>query len=347
MTFLHPWILWAGLGVSLLVVLGSMGHARRRRRLAAFMGGRRGAARVSSTSLYRIRIERVAVLLVAVLLLAAAAAEPRRVDASLDGAASPSVSLVLAIDVSASMQANDVVPTRLAEAVRIARDILSEAEGTRVGLILFAGKSYTLAPLTGDIGALRFLLEGVTPTIVSAQDPGSLLSAGIRSAGGLFRDEPVTAGRAVILITDGESGETDPEVIAAVREVVEVGATVHTIGVGTLRGGQMTLSDGNFPIGMQVRDLTGAPSVSRLQEPLLQRISQVGQGEYAHAEDRGALGGVYRSLRPSAFSGASTVAGVGSDPSAAFAWVGLFLLFLEGLLELRLRRKHSGEGGGS
>jgi Ca-activated chloride channel family protein len=257
------------------------------------------------------------------------------------------MSLVLAIDISASMQAADVTPTRLAEAVRIARDILSEAEGTRVGLVLFAGKSYTLAPLTEDIGALRFLLEGVTPTIVSAQDPGSLLSAGIRSAGVLLRDEPVTTERAVVLITDGESGETDPEVIAAVREVAEVGASVHTIGVGTLRGGQMTLSGGNFPIGMQVRDLTGAPSVSRLQETLLQRISQVGQGEYAHAEDRGALGGVYRSLRPSAFSGASMVAGAGSDPSAALARVGLFLLFLEGLLELRLRRKQSGEGGGA
>jgi len=282
----------------------------------------------------------------AVLVLAGAAAEPRRVEAPDDGAADPSMSLVVAIDVSASMQATDVAPTRLAEAVRIARDILAEAEGARVGLLLFAGKSYTLAPLTEDIGALRFLLEGVTPTLVSAQDPGSLLSAGIRSAGGFFSDEAVTTERVVVLITDGESGETDPDVIAAVREVAEAGASVHTIGVGTLRGGQMMLSEGNSPIGMPVRDLTGSPGVSRLQETLLQRVSQIGQGEYAHAEDRGALRGMYQSFQPSAFSAVAMVTEAGSDPTAYLARMGLLLLFLEGLLELRpRRRKRSGEGG--
>ena len=339
MTFLYPWILRAGVAIASVVVAGTILHTQRRRRLASFIGGPRAAGRVSPSNLYRFPGVRSAVLVAAVASLSVSAAEPRRIDVPDRGPAPPATSIILAVDVSASMQSTDVSPNRLAEAVRAADAILREAEGSRAGLILFAGKSYTLAPLTYDINAVRFLLEGVTPTIVSAQDPGSLLSVAIRSAVALLGSEAAGNEQMVVVISDGESGESDPEVAVAVQEAAQMGASVHTIGVGTLRGGQMLLSGGNYPIASRVLDATGTPGVSRLQEALLQRISQIGGGTYAHSEDRGALRTVYRSLQPSAFSQAQTRVETGADPTVPLAVAGLLLLVLDGLFELPLRRE--------
>ena len=338
MTFLYPVFLQLGAGVALLIILGFASHARRRRRLANFLGGRRGAGRVSASNLYRLRTERILLLVVAVLALAGATAEPSWLGGG-GGVTPPQsrTSVVLAIDVSASMQATDLFPTRLAQAVRVAGEVLERAEGTRVGLLLFAGKGYTLAPPTEDIEALAFLLRGVTPTIVSAQDPGSLLSAGIRDASTLLSAREGTGARAVVLISDGEAGEPDEEIAAAVRDAGADGVSVYTVGVGTLRGDEMALPRGTYQMGGPVLDVTGAPGISRLQEPLLQRIAQEGGGEYARAEDGAALRRMYQALRPTARQQMVGPDLTGLDLTLVLASAGLLLLLLDSLLEIPTR----------
>lgn len=295
-TFLDPWFLQIGVGLSALVLVGLRSHAGRRRRLADFLGGRRAVQRLSRSNLYRLRVERALLLGIGGLALAAAAAEPH-------WSGSPKVppvkSVILAIDVSASMQATDVAPTRLARATEVAGELLDALEDHRVGLLLFAGTGYPIAPPTRDHQALRFLLEGVTPTIASAWDPGSLLSAGIEEGIALLQrqtlltvepDGPAVDAdpvareregeRLIVLLTDGES---DEDVSRAVEAAVEAGIGIHTIGVGTEQGAGMIIPTSAYQFGGPVLDATGAPSTSRLREPPLRALATTGGGRYANA----------------------------------------------------------------
>lgn len=298
-TFLDPWFLQIGVGLSALVLVGLRSHAGRRRRLADFLGGRRAVHRLSRSNLYRLRVERALLLGMGGLALAAAAAEPHW---SGSPELPPVKSVILAIDVSASMQATDVAPTRLARAVEVAGELLDALEDHRVGLLLFAGTGYPIAPPTRDHQALRFLLEGVTPTIASAWDPGSLLSAGIEEGVALLErqtlltvepDGPAVDAdpvaqeregeRLIVLLTDGEAGENDEDVSRAVEAAVEAGIGIHTIGVGTEQGAGMIIPTNAYQFGGPVLDATGAPSTSRLREPPLRALAAAGGGRYANA----------------------------------------------------------------
>ena len=298
-TFLDPWFLQIGVGLSALVLVGLRSHARRRRRLADFLGGRRAVHRLSRSNLYRLRVERALLLGMGGLALAAAAAEPHW---SGSPELPPVKSVILAIDVSASMQATDVAPTRLARATEVAGELLDALEDHRVGLLLFAGTGYPIAPPTRDHQALRFLLEGVTPTIASAWDPGSLLSAGIEEGVALLErqtlltvepDGPAVDAdpvaqeregeRLIVLLTDGEAGESDEDVSRAVEAAVEAGIGIHTIGVGTEQGAGMIIPTNAYQFGGPVLDATGAPSTSRLREPPLRALAAAGGGRYANA----------------------------------------------------------------
>ena len=298
-TFLDPWFLQIGVGLSALVLVGLRSHAGRRRRLADFLGGRRAVHRLSRSNLYRLRVERALLLGMGGLALAAAAAEPHW---SGSPELPPVKSVILAIDVSASMQATDVAPTRLARAAEVAGELLDALEDHRVGLLLFAGTGYPIAPPTRDHQALRFLLEGVTPTIASAWDPGSLLSAGIEEGIALLQrqtlltvepDGPAVDAdpvaqeregeRLIVLLTDGEAGENDEDVSRAVEAAVEAGIGIHTIGVGTEQGAGMIIPTSAYQFGGPVLDATGAPSTSRLREPPLRALAAAGGGRYANA----------------------------------------------------------------
>ena len=298
-TFLDPWFLQVGVALTALVLVGLWSHAGRRRRLADFIGGRRAVGRLSRSDLYRLRVERALLLGIGGLALAAAAARPHW-SGSLD--LRPVKRVILAIDVSASMQAADVAPTRLARAVELAGELLDALEDHRVGLLLFAGTGYSIAPATHDHQALRFFLEGVTPTIASAYDPGSLLSAGIEEGVSLLErqvplavemDGPAVGSdpvahepegeRLIVLVTDGETGENDEDVSRAVEMALEAGIGIHTIGVGTERGAGMIIPAGLYQFGGPVLDVTGAPSTSRLREPPLRDLAAAGGGRYANA----------------------------------------------------------------
>jgi Ca-activated chloride channel family protein len=300
-TFLDPWLLQVGVGLTALVLVGLRSHAGRRRRLADFIGGRRAVDRLSRSNLYRLRVERTLLLGIGGLALAAAAAEPHW---SGSPELPPVKSVILAIDVSASMQAADVAPTRLARAVEVAGELLDALEDHRVGLLLFAGTGYPIAPPSHDHQALRFLMEGVTPTIASAYDPGSLLSVAIEEGVSLLERraplaveaDPLAVGadpvaqerageRLIVLVTDGETGESDEDVSRAVEVAVEAGIGIHTIGVGTEQGAGMIIPASAYQFGGPVLDVTGAPSTSRLREPPLRDVAAAGGGRYANARN--------------------------------------------------------------
>ena len=332
--FLNPPVLLIGLAVVAVIVLGLAGHAGRRRRLARFLGGERAARRLSGSDLYRLRLERILLLAFAALMAAAAASQPRW---TVDSSPPPLPRrVVLAIDVSASMQTVDASPTRLARGLEVAGELIEHLGGDQVGLLVFAGTPYPIAPPTRDHEALRYFLTALSPTMASAHDPGSLLAVGIRDGAALagVGDEPA-AERFVVLIGDGETPEAASALVAEVGSIWAEGTRVHAIGVGTAEGGAMVMPQATYQFGGPVVDESGLPAISRMNEPLLQRIAEVGGGRYAAAADAGALEALYASFDV----GASIPFWARHEPAVLFVLAALAGLLIESVLDVRLPRR--------
>jgi Ca-activated chloride channel family protein len=247
--------------------------------------------------------------------------------------------VVVAIDISASMQANDVVPSRLSQGIQVARELVAPPANANVGVLLFAGQGYPLAHPTDDLTAVDFLMQGVGPTVSSPQDPGSMLSSAILDAARLLEEGTPGGGeRSIILISDGESGEAEAEVLAAVREAVAQDVRVHVVGVGTLTGGEIPAAGGSEQLAGFVLDANGAPAISRLQEPLLQTIADEGGGDYAHAEEAGDLERLRRMLQSTGPSSATATL-ASRDLTLLLTALSLLLVIVDSVLEILDRGK--------
>ncbi len=146
--------------------------------------------------------------------------------------------LMVAVDVSRSMLAEDVVPNRLERAKAEVRDLLGYLEGDHVGLIAFAGRASVLAPLTPDFGFLRLVLDGLGPHSVSRG--GTRLEEPIRKALAGFRATGDVS-RVILLITDGEDQDSFP--LDAASDAAERGIAIITIGLGSEEGSDVPLTD--------------------------------------------------------------------------------------------------------
>jgi len=341
MTFLAPHFIQVGIAVALLVAIGIRSQAGRRRRLADALGGPPAAARLARGDLYRLRGERILLLGGAALALGFAAAEPRWGGDPPEAPPPPPIrSTVIAIDVSMSMQADDVEPTRLARAVELASELLDALENDRVGLLLFAGRPYPIAPPTHDHAAIAYFLAGVTPTIASAHDPGTLVSGAVRAGMELLeRGADPEGARTLVIIGDGESGEAEAEVLAALQEATDNGVRIHAIGVGTPEGGGMVVPAAPFQLERRVVDPGGAPAVSRLDAALLGRMGSVGGGRYAHAEDDAAVRELiawFDAPVPEPLPDPRAAPWTRMDPTVWLTVLALALLLVEGLLDVRV-----------
>lgn len=176
--------------------------------------------------------------------------------------------IMVCLDVSRSMLAADVAPSRLSRARAEIRDLLSFLDGDHIGLIAFAGKATVLCPLTPDFGFLRNVLETVGPHSVSRG--GTNLEAPIRKALAGFRGSSDLS-RTIILITDGE--DHDSFVLDAAKAAAERGIGIITIGFGDEAGSELYVIDSETGARNQVRDGDGNPVITRLDGDMLRKIS--------------------------------------------------------------------------
>jgi Ca-activated chloride channel family protein len=338
LTFTDPSLLFIGVALTGLVLVGLWSHGARRRRLALFLGGRPALDRLSRSDMYRFGARRVLLLGLAGIALAGAAADPHWTDAPEPLA--PVKQAILAIDVSASMQATDASPTRLARAAAVAGRLIDDLEGQEVGLLLYAGRSYPLAPPTRDLDAIRFLLSGVAPTIASSYDPGTLMSGATDEAMALLAwgtdstasTQPVAPPpeQMIIFLSDGDSAEPDEALIEAIGRALEAGIQVHAVGIGTEAGAGMVMPRGTYQMGGTILDANGQPGLSRLNSSIMGRIASEGGGRYANAQSLEDVEGLGAELR------APTVPPEPDPNGSAPAWAGYDLPFLLGAAALAL-----------
>ncbi|MCX6909640.1 MAG: VWA domain-containing protein, partial [Verrucomicrobia bacterium] len=187
------------------------------------------------------------------------------------------IDIFVALDVSKSMLAQDVRPSRLEQAKFAVRDLLKVAVGDRVGLIAFAGTTFISCPLTLDHAAVQLMLEDMTPDAIPI--PGTDIAGAIKEAMRGF-GRSADRNRALIIITDGEATEGDA--VAAAQTAAKLGIKVFTIGIGTTSGGLIPVpaESGSREF---LKDRDGRVVQTKLDEATLQQIALATKGYYVHA----------------------------------------------------------------
>jgi Ca-activated chloride channel family protein len=191
------------------------------------------------------------------------------------------IDVIVAVDVSRSMLANDIRPSRLDRAKRSILDLLNLMQGDRIGLIAFAGSAFVQCPLTLDYGACKMFVDELEPELIPRG--GTRIGDAIRKAVDAFEGD-VKKHRALILITDGEDHQGDA--LAAAELAKEKGVRIYCIGIGTPEGSPIQVTDeqGNSSY-LKSRD--GQVVLSKLDEDTLKRIALTTGGAYVPASSSG------------------------------------------------------------
>jgi Ca-activated chloride channel family protein len=201
----------------------------------------------------------------------------------LDVVQTQGVSVMIALDVSNSMEAQDILPNRLERAKLAIRDLLNGLAGNEIGLIVFAGTAYVQFPLTTDpVSAVSFL-NAVSTDSISRQ--GTAIEDALRLAIETFGEQSPAA-RIVVLMTDGENHEGNP--LGAADEAAEEGITIYTVGYGDPdEGVPIPVMDASGNIINYKIDQAGDVVVSRLDEEILESIAERSGGVYQRASASG------------------------------------------------------------
>jgi Ca-activated chloride channel family protein len=197
------------------------------------------------------------------------------------------VDLMIALDVSNSMLAQDIKPDRLARAKRAISKLIDNLQGDRIGIVVFAGRAYTQLPITADYSAAKLFINTIDTDIVPTQ--GTSIGQAINLCMEAFNGGKHE--KAIIVITDGEDHDDDP--VAAAEAAEEKGVNVYTIGIGLPEGAPIPVYSNGKQTGFK-KDLSGKTVVTKLDEITLQKVAAAGKGIYVRANNTTAgLKGVF------------------------------------------------------
>lgn len=185
---------------------------------------------------------------------------------------SQGVEVMIALDVSNSMLAEDYSPNRLERSKLAISRLVDRLQGDRIGLVIFAGEAFTQLPITADYVSAKIFLKNIDTGSVPIQ--GTALAEALMTSARSFSTQSERS-RAIILITDGEDHEGD--VLEAAKAIAEQGIRIYCIGVGSPQGKPIPIG------GSLMKDSNGEIVVTRLDEDILQEIAGVGGGKYVRA----------------------------------------------------------------
>ncbi len=274
MNFASPDWLWLLLSLGPLVALLIWSWRVKQRSLTRFISPRLLDSLMSGVSKQRQKI-RLVLFAAAIALLIFSFARPR-LGFSLEESKQRGLDIVVAIDTSKSMLADDVQPNRLQRAKLAALDLMRLAESDRLGLVAFAGSAFLQCPLSLDEEAFRQSVEFLDVNVIP--QGGTALTEAIEATRAAFKDGTENH-KILVLFTDGEDNDDQEAALQTARDAAKAGLRIFTVGVGTPAGEVLSTTD---PYGNRVfiKDSQGNVVKSRLNEPLLQQIAKETDGFY-------------------------------------------------------------------
>lgn len=271
--FAHPDLLYLLLIIPLLLVFYVVMEKRKKRDISKF-GNPELLATLMPLRSPRREAMKFALILIALFFVVVGVAGPQ-FGSKLQQVKREGIELIIALDVSNSMLAEDIKPNRLEAAKQAISRMTDKLDEDKVGLIVFAGDAYVQLPITTDYSSAKLFLSGINTDIVPIQ--GTAIGAAINLAASSFTPE-TEASKAIIVITDGENHEDDA--VAAARAAREKGIYVHTVGMGLPQGAPIPEKGQN---GQYMEDAQGNVVISKLDEGTLREIAKVGEGLFVRA----------------------------------------------------------------
>ena len=191
------------------------------------------------------------------------------------------VDLIIALDVSTSMNAVDVKPSRLEKAKYELSRLMNNLKGDRIGIVVFAGTAHLHLPLTTDYAAARLFLQSITTELISTQgtDLSSALSLAINQ---IIEDSDQY--KVVVIVSDGEDHQSD--IMALTQEAVNMDVMIHTLGIGTSAGGPIPILDDNGNRVEFKKDRNGNIVTTKLNDAVLNEIAYTAGGKYIRVENQ-------------------------------------------------------------
>ena len=187
------------------------------------------------------------------------------------------IEVMIALDISNSMLAEDVAPSRLDRAKQMLSKLIDNMQDDKVGLVVFAGDAFTQLPITADYVSAKMFLQHITPALIQTQ--GTAIGAAINTSIRGFGGEEGKASRAIILITDGENHEKGA--VEAAQKAAELGMHVYVIGIGKPEGSPIPIAGtGEFR-----KDRQGNVVITHLNEDMCREIAQAGKGFYTRCDN--------------------------------------------------------------
>ena len=248
----------------------------------------------------------------------------------------PGIDVVLALDASASMLAQDEAPDRLTKMKQVVDRLRELSPNDRFALVAFAGRSYVLSPVTIDQGALNLFIDNLDPTIVGQS--GSSVASALRQANNLLALSKSEAERAIVVMSDGEGFEQPEEVLAEARRAAEAGTSVITVGFGTDQGAPIPVRENG--VVTQKKDATGAIVITRYSPDLLKAAADEGRGVFVPPTDPDRAASVRQVLAQLRTEQRSLTRGTNlAQRFQLFLIPGLLLLLIDTFIATRRGRK--------
>lgn len=268
-------MLWWLITIPIFVIAYIIYTKRKSRQLAEFGDSELMAQLMPDASKSR-PVWKFSLMIVAAVLLIIAAARPQFGQQE-KTVKRQGIEVMVALDISNSMLAEDVAPNRLDRAKQMLSKMIDNMVDDKVGLVVFAGEAFTQLPITCDYVSAKMFLNTITPNLIQTQ--GTAIGTALQTAITSFGAQESDAGRAIILITDGENHEDDA--IAAAKKAQELGIQVFVIGIGKPEGAPIPKPGTND----YFKDRSGQVVVSRLNEEMCQQIAQAGSGIYVRCDN--------------------------------------------------------------
>ncbi|NMA72904.1 MAG: VWA domain-containing protein [Bacteroidales bacterium] len=272
--FQEPDYLYLLILIPILVVFYLYSNYRRRKAIRSFGDPDLMAKLMPDVSKYRPDFK-FSIVLIAIALFSVLLARPQ-FGSKLETVSRTGVEVIIALDISNSMLAEDVRPSRLEKAKHLISRLVDQLREDKVGLVVFAGDAFTQIPITNDYISAKMFLEVIDPSLLSKQ--GTAVASAISLATRSFSSQE-EVGRAIILITDGENHEGGVD--QAIKKAREKGIQIHALGVGTPEGAPIPISGSSD----YMKDREGNVVVTRMNEEMCQQIAKEGNGIYVRVDN--------------------------------------------------------------